>query len=323
MPEPHWFADENSEALAAQQSGMWQGIQQALERVSFDQQGVRRLVDLAISEDANLVISSCWRSKVGPTAEGSRRLASKLVDQGIPASLFHSDAVVPWRSIREPQPLHDIRLWLERHSCVRPEDHPHPQSTGNRLIDSCILVGFPFISLDTDCRLPNVVRTDEQRGLTRDAVDRARQAIAAQREWLATHDMGPPSMRCETTSICQRAAYLLDAWDVDDGELIRMLGAPAPAAMDAWQSGDHRWLWQDDVMSRLRTVCLLDIELARLLPVVRERDRWPTMPQTALNDRRPLDLLLAGQEQDVLQHVRALTEVTKAPMEQSKAPQFK
>jgi len=323
MPEPRWFSEENSEALAARQSGTWQGIQQALERVSFDQQGVRRLVGLVLSEDARLVVASCWRNKVGHGSAGNHRLVHKLIDQGISLSAFHTDAVVPWRSIREPQPLHDIRLWLERHSHVRPEDHSGHTPTSNGFIDACAVSGFPFITLDTDERLPNVAVTDEHLGLTDDAVSRAHQAIAVQREWLATHDMGPPPMCYESASICRRASYLLDAWDLDEGELTRMLGAPVPAAMDAWLSGNHSWPWQDDVMSRLRTVCLLDIELARLLPVVRERDRWPTVPQPALDVRRPLDLLLAGQGQDVLQHVRALTELPKAPAEQSKASWFK
>ena len=185
MPEHHWDAPENAAALVARCSGTWTGTLKAIESVHFDANCVRRLVELIDTEQAKVVLSSQWRNKVGPTREGGRRLVYRLVSQGIPASSFHNDAVVPWRSIREPQPLHDIRLWLARHSHVQPEGHSYPKLTSSRFIRACARVGFPFITLDTDDWLPNVVLTDQQLGLTDDAVSRARRALRVQRDWLA------------------------------------------------------------------------------------------------------------------------------------------
>ena len=124
LPDNAWHQPENAEAyeqmqLRALEHKGHQHLIDTVRTVTFDTAAIERVVRLAKRINGRIVIHSNWRHTIGGVLTHN-----KLVEQGIPARLFHRDFATPKVGRRGDSKAAEISLWLHEHRITPCPEQP-------------------------------------------------------------------------------------------------------------------------------------------------------------------------------------------------------
>ncbi|SUE63185.1 HAD domain-containing protein [Roseomonas gilardii] len=209
------------------------GLRRCAAAVEFDPIAIALVVALAQTAGARIVVSSNWRGSVG-----CAETVAKLIQQGIPAGLFHDDPCCPHILMGSRGKSAEILAWLAAHRTAPLPEAPGPDATEEKedahheaLRAAEFRPGFRYVTLDDradgsalEPALPGGVAVDPRAGMDLVAYRVALQALGGLDDDRGIHEL--------PADVAER---VLHAWGGDETAAANWLhrpgedGEPAPA----------------------------------------------------------------------------------------------